>query len=344
MKNHGEFLKMTDAADSWRQQKRSLDALSARHSSIIPFHYTSHCSLVFVLHKSSSLIMSSTIQEHSDPHTQVVVFVDPYSTECVTAQEMVRRGYNVMALWTHGFADEMKLHVPLSCAGLEYVAEITQIPDQVDATIELLRQTAGDLEIVACLAGGEAGVDFADVLSERMGLLSNGTDVPNRRDKKIQQELIAAAGMRSVRQAGGDKFEHVESFLKTESYPLVVKPTESAGSDGVKLCHSFEEAKEHFHLLMKKQASGVYHLYIYVLLFLILTINHFYSWSMVENVLLSCVKNSFVAMNTLSITYRAMVSTRRVVSGSTNERRSMGPPLSTLDLFPSRPIPKLPKF
>jgi hypothetical protein len=196
MKNHGEFLKMTDAADSWRQQKRSLDALSARHSSIIPFHYTSHCSLVFVLHKSSSLIMSSTIQEHSDPHTQVVVFVDPYSTECVTAQEMVRRGYNVMALWTHGFADEMKLHVPLSCAGLEYVAEITQIPDQVDATIELLRQTAGDLEIVACLAGGEDGMDFANVLSECMGLLSNGTDVPNRHDKKIQQELIAAAGVR----------------------------------------------------------------------------------------------------------------------------------------------------
>ncbi len=140
--------------------------------------------------------MSSTIQEHSDPHTQVVVFVDPYSTECVTAQEMVRRGYNVMALWTHGFADEMKLHVPLSCAGLEYVAEITQIPDQVDATIELLRQTAGDLEIVACLAGGEDGMDFANVLSECMGLLSNGTDVPNRHDKKIQQELIAAAGVR----------------------------------------------------------------------------------------------------------------------------------------------------
>jgi hypothetical protein len=118
---------------------------------------------------------------------------------------MVHRGYNVMALWTHGFADEMKLHVPLSCAGLEYVTEITQIPDQVDATIELLRQTAGDLEIVACLAGGEDGMDFADVLSECMGLLSNGTDVPNCRDKKIQQELIAAAGVRSVRQAGGKK-------------------------------------------------------------------------------------------------------------------------------------------
>lgn len=197
----------------------------------------------------------STIQEDdlSDPRFQLVVIVDPYSTGCVVAQEMTRRGYQVMALWTHGFAEEMKLHVPLSCAGLEYFAQVTELENDVDGTIALLRKTAGDLTIVACLAGGEAGVDFADVVSERMGLLSNGTDIPNRRDKKIQQELIAAAGMRSVRQAGGDKFEDVDAFLKTEPYPLVVKPTESAGSDGVKLCHSYEEAKEHFHLLMKKQ-------------------------------------------------------------------------------------------
>jgi hypothetical protein len=82
--------------------------------------------------------MSSTIQEHLDPHTQVIVFVNPYSRGCVIAQEMVHRSYDVMALWTHGFANEMKLHIPLSCAGLECVTEITQIPDQVDATIELL--------------------------------------------------------------------------------------------------------------------------------------------------------------------------------------------------------------
>ena len=41
--------------------------------------------------------------------------------------------------------------------------------------------------------------------------------------------------------------------MKKEPYPLVVKPIESAGSDGVKLCHNFEEAKEHFHILMKSQ-------------------------------------------------------------------------------------------
>merc|ERR1712203_567811 len=35
--------------------------------------------------------------------------------------------------------------------------------------------------------------------------------------------------------------------------PVVVKPVESAGSDGVKLCHTIEEAEEHFMLLMTSQ-------------------------------------------------------------------------------------------
>lgn len=36
-------------------------------------------------------------------------------------------------------------------------------------------------------------------------------------------------------------------------YPVVLKPTESAGSDGVKLCYTFNEAQEHFETLMNSQ-------------------------------------------------------------------------------------------
>jgi biotin carboxylase len=46
----------------------------------------------------------------------------------------------------------------------------------------------------------------------------------------------------------------VEKFLQTEHYPVVLKPTDSAGSDGVKLCHNIEEAKEHFHHLFEVEA------------------------------------------------------------------------------------------
>jgi len=63
--------------------------------------------------------------------------------------------------------------------------------------------------------------------------------------------------MRAVRQAAGTKFEEVEEFLKKEPYPVVIKPTDSAGSDGVKLCHTFDEAKEHFNkLLVHQKVNG----------------------------------------------------------------------------------------
>ena len=35
---------------------------------------------------------------------------------------------------------------------------------------------------------------------------------------------------------------------------MVLKPTDSAGTDGVKLCHDFGEAKEHFELLFEVEA------------------------------------------------------------------------------------------
>jgi hypothetical protein len=187
-----------------------------------------------------------------DASKELVVIVDPYSTGCCIAQEIQKRGYTIMALWTTGFAEEMKTHVPLSCEGLKYASMIEQQPTLTE-TVAAVKQAAGMLRVVSVIAGGEAGVDLADALSEAMAVRTNGTEIANRRDKKIQQELIKAAGYRSVRQAGGTKFQEVEHFLRTEAMPVVLKPTESAGSDGVKLCHNIGEAKNHFEVLMQSQ-------------------------------------------------------------------------------------------
>lgn len=185
---------------------------------------------------------------------KIAVVVDPYSTGCLVAQAIQQRGHLIIALWTTGFSEVMKTHVPDACGRMDYFAEVDQQPT-LEETKKVLEDVAKGQEIFACFAGGEAGVDFADALSEYLGgeVLSNGTDIPNRRDKYIQQELIKQAGLRAVRQAGGTEFSEVESFLKTETFPVVLKPTESAGSDGVKLCTSFEDAKQHFEKLMSSQ-------------------------------------------------------------------------------------------
>ena len=188
-----------------------------------------------------------------DASKEAVVIVDPYSTGCCVAKEFMNRGYQVIALWTDGFSEQMKTHVPLSVAGkLNYFAEMDEETSLAE-TVTAVRKTAGNYRVVACLAGGEAGVDFADALSEALAVRTNGTEIPNKRDKKLQQELIRKAGLRSVRQASGTKFDHVEAFLKREPFPVVLKPNESAGSDGVKLCFTMEEARDHFNVLMKSQ-------------------------------------------------------------------------------------------
>ena len=187
-----------------------------------------------------------------DSSREAVILVDPYSTGCCIAEEIMKRGFSVITLWTRGFSSEMKKHVPLSCKTLNYLAEVEE-SETLAQSSQAIYEAAGSLRVVACLAGGEAGVDLADALSEHIKVRSNGTNIPNRRNKKIQQEIIRKHGLRSVRQAGGDKFDDVKAFLQTEPYPVVLKPVESAGSDGVKLCHSFEEAEEHFHVLMSSQ-------------------------------------------------------------------------------------------
>jgi biotin carboxylase len=180
-----------------------------------------------------------------------VAVVDPVSTGAVVALEADSRGYSVIAVWS-GEVGEMRDHVPLPCQGLKYCAEIEE-KATISETAAAVRSAAGRKELVACICGGEGGVSLCDHLSEELGLPGNGTAIPNRRDKKVQQELVGQAGLRSVRQAGGTQWSVVKDFVESEPMPIIVKPVESAGSDGVKLCNTREEVEAHFHLLMKSQ-------------------------------------------------------------------------------------------
>jgi biotin carboxylase len=189
-----------------------------------------------------------------DSSKECVVLVDPYSTGCLVAEETMKRGYKVIALWTRGFSLEMRKHVPLSVGHLAYMDEVEEDENgDLQETSNRVYKAAGVLQVVAIICGGEAGIDLTDALSEKLNLRTNGTHIPCKRDKMVQQELIRKRGLRSVRGASGRKFQEVEPFLLREKYPVVLKPTESAGSDGVKLCYNIDEAKEHFEALMQSQ-------------------------------------------------------------------------------------------
>jgi hypothetical protein len=52
-------------------------------------------------------------------------------------------------------------------------------------------------------------------MSELLLVRTNGAAL-NRRNKRVQQEVIKAAGLRSVHQCSGKVFSDVEAFLKRE--------------------------------------------------------------------------------------------------------------------------------
>ncbi|EOD13344.1 hypothetical protein EMIHUDRAFT_246933 [Emiliania huxleyi CCMP1516] len=169
---------------------------------------------------------------------QAFIVVDPVSTGGVVAVEAMQRGYSVIIAWSEECSEDMRAHVPDVCKGIKYHAEVEE-KSTIPQTAAAVKAAAGGMPIAACIVGAETGVTLADKLSLELG--------------SVQQRAVKATGLRAVREALGTTWTEVKDFVATESMPVVVKPVESAGSDGVKLCHTVEEAKAHFTLLMESQ-------------------------------------------------------------------------------------------
>lgn len=119
-----------------------------------------------------------------------------------------------------------------------FAAEVVHHGD-LDATLaELARY-----EPVAVVPDSEFGVAFADLLSERLGLPTNGTaGSAARRDKYVMVEKIKAAGLRGARQLLVTGAAELEEWHRELGGRIVVKPLSSAGSDGINYCDTPEQA------------------------------------------------------------------------------------------------------
>ncbi|EOD09448.1 hypothetical protein EMIHUDRAFT_420576 [Emiliania huxleyi CCMP1516] len=184
-----------------------------------------------------------------------VIIVDPISTGGALAAELHSRGIKMICVWSSEVG-EMRTHVPDIAKHLSWLAVLEEGSDGIESLALQVQQVVSEskTELVACLAGGEPGVLCADALSSALNLRSNGVE-PQRRNKSWQQKAVRAAGLRATREASGTSVDDacVQAFLSSEQYPIIVKPTESAGSDGVKKCATKAEAEAHFEVLMHAQ-------------------------------------------------------------------------------------------
>lgn len=101
------------------------------------------------------------------------------------------------------------------------------------------------LKPVAVVAGSEPGVEYAEAVAHKLGLPSNRADrAKARRNKFEMAKAIEAAGLAGARQEIAENADDAAMWAQAQgSWPVVVKPLESAGSDGVVVCRSVEDVK-----------------------------------------------------------------------------------------------------
>ena len=183
--------------------------------------------------------------------SEVGVIVDAYSTGSKLPAQFLKYG--------------------IECVHVQSEAEI--LPFDVDSfmpdsfsknlvhgnSIEHTADTIKALKPKFVISGSESGVLLADALSERLGLPTNGTALSRaRRDKYLMQSALKNRGLRHISTLSTHNVHDAVDFHEREgANGSVVKPADSAGSDGVTFCYSAAEIRTAFSLLLgRRNAMG----------------------------------------------------------------------------------------
>lgn len=187
----------------------------------------------------------------SVPGVDAIVIIDPVTTGAVLAHKAVHRNrVQVVVVWSDVIPEELRGFV---AKGFEvpWAGTIQHETRQLKKTVSAIH--ALGLNVRAVLVGCETGVLLGDMLSEAMGVATNGTAHSGvRRNKFKQQEAVRDAGLNACKQVLANSRQDVEAFLNTwnpKPYRIVVKPVEGAGSDGVSICNSPDEVREAYRKL-----------------------------------------------------------------------------------------------
>lgn len=172
-----------------------------------------------------------------------IVVVEAISTGYNYVEDIVRRGYRPVVLDTRKEGP----------SGLDKVIEedrrkfyhqplFLKEADTYEETLQMVRE----LRPVLIVAGSEAGVILATRLSEDLGLPGNPTGSLDAMTKKdAMHEAVHAAGLRSIRGKNVVSPEEALAFCREKGFECaVVKPLQSAGSQGLFLCDNLAEVEE----------------------------------------------------------------------------------------------------
>lgn len=181
---------------------------------------------------------------------QSVVLVDPVSSGKHLKSYVKEAGYSLIALFT--LTDEQ-----LAAAGkplprelkLQHCDHVLETRDFEEA-LRFIRSTG--LPVAAVIAASEPGVELADWLAAKLGVVGNSPETSElRRNKFAARSAVRAEGLSGPDFALCATPEDVLAFCRkprpeTTPWPIVLKTPKGAGSHQVFFCYSEEEAQRAF--------------------------------------------------------------------------------------------------
>jgi biotin carboxylase len=178
---------------------------------------------------------------------KICAIVDAYSSGNLLARAFRKRGFRSVHIQSSPGILPIDRH---SYRPQDFIGTIVHKGD-LGRTLEEIRAYHPSILI----PGAEGGVEFADRLSQELGMATNGTSLSAaRRDKYLMTRAVQSHGLRSAPSFSSADLGKILAWIeKNSGYPVVVKPQKSAGTDHVTLCRSQEEVKEAFDGLIGKQ-------------------------------------------------------------------------------------------
>ena len=168
------------------------------------------------------------------------VVVDAYSTGARLAPRFAAAGLPVLHVQSSPTLPDFYLR------GFRAGDFVENVVHEGDLEATAARVAAHDPAFV--VVGAEPGVPLSDALSERLGLPSNGSaQSAARRDKGAMNEALRGAGLRTAESLRtGDAAAAMTWAAERGGAPVVVKPLDSAGTDGVGICRDAAEIEAAF--------------------------------------------------------------------------------------------------
>lgn len=175
-----------------------------------------------------------------------IAIVDGFSSGKYIAQELHNRGCELIHISSSPDLDEYYYQ--------NFNSEIYSqsiIHKNMRETLNFIR----DFNSEYVIPGTESGVSLADIINHELQLpYRNHIEMASsRRNKYDMVEAVRSAGLNAAKQIKVSNWQDALIWLRNGRFPIVLKPLESAGSDGVFICHHEDEAYAAFQQILNKK-------------------------------------------------------------------------------------------